>query len=164
VSDGTTGSRVLVSMRVRATPERAFDAFTAEIGRWWKPNVLFPFTDRTDGVLAFESEPERCLVETAPGGHRFVVGQVRNWDPPRRLVVSWRESTFGPDVETELHVRFEDVGEGQTRVVVEHFGWDAIPVGHVARHGFPLDVLQLRFAEWWRRMLDDLVSSDHRAR
>src|SRR5690606_26686140 len=40
----TDRSRVLVSLRVRATPTRAFSAFTEEIGRWWRPNGLFQFT------------------------------------------------------------------------------------------------------------------------
>jgi uncharacterized protein YndB with AHSA1/START domain len=150
-------SRVLVAVRVRATPGRAFAAFTDEIGRWWRPNSLFPFTERTDGTLTFEPGPDGRLVETAPGGHRFVVGDVRAWDPPRRLVVSWRQANFDPGVETELHVRFDDVGDGPTRVTVEHFGWDALPADHAARHGFPLAVFQLRFAEWWRGLLTDLV-------
>ena len=58
--------------------------------------------------------------------------------------------------ETELHVRFEAVG-AQTRVTVEHFGWDAIPAEHAARHGFPLATFQLRFAEWWQVLLGDLA-------
>ena len=32
-------------------------------------------------------------------------------------------------------------------------GWDAIPQRHAARHGFPLDVFQLRHAEWWQALL-----------
>ena len=164
MTERTVGtSRVLVAVRVRATPERAFAAFTDEIGRWWQPNALFRITERTDGTLTFEPGPDGCLVETAPGGHRFVVGEVRTWDPPRRLVVSWREANFAPDIETELHVRFDDVGDGQTRVTVEHFGWDALPAEHVARHGFPLAVFQLRFAEWWRTLLDDLVAAPNDA-
>jgi hypothetical protein len=38
------GSRVLLSIRVNATPARAFAAFTEEIGQWWLPNGLFEFT------------------------------------------------------------------------------------------------------------------------
>jgi len=34
---------------------------------------------------------------------------------------------------TQLDVRFEAVGD-QTRVTVEHRGWDQIPQDHVARH------------------------------
>lgn len=33
-------SAVLVSLRVAATPQRAFDVFTREIGLWWRPNGL----------------------------------------------------------------------------------------------------------------------------
>jgi hypothetical protein len=69
--------------------------------------------------------------------------------------VTWRHETFGPDQSTELHVRFEEVG-GQTRVTVEHFGWDTIPERHAARHGFPLAAFQLRFAEWWKVLLHNL--------
>jgi hypothetical protein len=71
-------------------------------------------------------------------------------------VFSWRAASFAADQETEVHVRFEDLGH-ETRVVVEHFGWDALPADHAARHGFPLAVFQLRFAEWWRGLLTDLV-------
>ena len=34
-------SRVLVSLRVKAPPERAFNAFVSEIGAWWRPSALF---------------------------------------------------------------------------------------------------------------------------
>jgi uncharacterized protein YndB with AHSA1/START domain len=90
-----------------------------------------------------------------------VVGRIRAWEPPRRLVLSWRQASFAADQETELHVRFDDVEDpagaaAQTRVVVEHFGWDGIPREHAARHGFPLATFQLRFAEWWQALLDAL--------
>jgi uncharacterized protein YndB with AHSA1/START domain len=149
-------SRVLVSLRVNATPARAFSAFTQEIGRWWRPNGLFQFTARRDGTLAFEPGTDGRLLETYPEGDPFVVGRVRVWEPPHRLVLSWRQESFDPDQETELQVRFDAVGD-QTRVTVEHHGWDAIPPEHAARHGFPLPVFQLRFAEWWRTMLGDLM-------
>jgi hypothetical protein len=31
-------SRILVALRVAAEPQRAFGAFTNEIGQWWRPN------------------------------------------------------------------------------------------------------------------------------
>ena len=153
-----TRSRVLVALRVGAPPERTFDAFTDEIGEWWQPNRLFQFTDRADGRLAFEPGPNGRLVETYADGESFVVGHVRVWDPPRRLVVSWREASFADDQDTELHVRFDGVDgdRGQTRVTVEHFGWDTIPPEHAARHGFPLGAFQQRAAEWWQDLLRSL--------
>ena len=157
----TQGSRVLLATRVNATPARAFAAFTEEIGQWWRPNGLFQFTRRRDGVLSFEPGPNGRLIENYADGTVFVVGDVRVWDPPRRLVVTWRHESFAPDQSTVLHVRFEDVGD-QTRITVEHFGWDTIPERHAARHGFPLATFQLRFAEWWQvllRNLSDRISS-----
>lgn len=151
-------SRVLVALRVPATPERAFEAFTGEIATWWKPNGLFRFTDDATGTLAFEAGPEGRLVETYADGSTFTVGEVLAWEPPHRLALTWRHASFAPDQSTELHVRFEDAGH-ETRVVVEHLGWDAIPPEHAARHGFPLGAFQLRFAEWWRELLERLGST-----
>jgi uncharacterized protein YndB with AHSA1/START domain len=151
----TDRSRVLLATRVNATPARAFAAFTEEIGQWWRPNGLFQFTPRRDGILSFEPGAKGRLIETYDDGTIFVIGQMRVWDPPHRLVVSWRQATFSADQDTELHVRFDEVGK-QTRITVEHFGWDAIPQGHAARHGFPLPAFQLRFAEWWQSLLANL--------
>ncbi|CAN5598064.1 SRPBCC domain-containing protein [soil metagenome] len=157
---------MLVAVRVTAPADRAFAAFTEEIAQWWQPNGLFQFTDGRRGTLAFEPGPKGRLVETYPEGDSFVVGHVRAWEPPHRLVLSWRHTSFAPGQEPELHVRFDDVpdiGDGTvvTRVVVEHHGWDSIPVEHAARHGFPLAPFQLRFAEWWqamlRRLADDVI-------
>ena len=148
----TDGSRVLVALRVPADPERTFAAFTGEIGTWWRPNGLFQFTDDRTGTLAFEPGPDGRLVETYADGSAFTVGDVVTWDPPHRLVLTWRHASFAADQSTELHVTFTDAGE-ETRVVVEHYGWDRIPAEHAARHGFPLATFQLRYAEWWQDLL-----------
>jgi uncharacterized protein YndB with AHSA1/START domain len=145
-------SRVLVALRVPATPARAFDAFTAEIGRWWVPNGLFQFTPGPPGQLVFEPGPTGRLVEVQPDGRHFEIGRIQVWDPPTRLVFGWRQASFDPTQLTEVHVHFEPVG-AETRVTVEHFGWDAIPRTHAARHGFPLESTQRRLAEWWQRLL-----------
>ena len=153
------GSRVLVALRVLATPERAFAAFTDEIGDWWRPNQLFEFTRGRRGRLSFEGGAGGRLVESYDDGSEFTIGQVRHWDPPTALVVTWRQASFDDDQETELHVRFEATDDGRTRVVVEHFGWDMIPQQHAARHGFPLAAFQQRYAEWWRLLLGNLGDS-----
>ncbi len=151
----TQRSRVLLATRVNATPTRAFAAFTEQIGQWWKPNGLFEFTRGQSGVLSFEPGSNGRLLETYTDGSVFVIGQVKFWDPPRGLIVSWRHASFAPDQSTELHVRFEQVGP-QTRVTIEHFGWDTIPERHAARHSFPLALFQRRLAEWWQTLLGNL--------
>ena len=151
-------SRVLVSMRVPCEPALAFDIFTREIGDWWTDSPLFRFTPRSPGTLAFEA-PDRDmpgrLVERLANGKVFEVGPVRTWLPGEKLVVGWRQASFGPDHATEVEVRFEPVG-AETRVTVEHRGWDSVPQAHIARHGFPLNLTNQRQGEQWRSGLERL--------
>lgn len=150
-------SRVLVAIRVPATPSRAFAAFTEEIAQWWKPNRLFTFTTAKFGRMSFEPGEGGRLIETAKDGSVFEVGRITAWEPPSRLVFTWRQATFEPDQFTEVHVRFEPAGD-ETRVTVEHFGWDAIPQDHAARHRFPLQPFLMRHGEWWQALLRSFKS------
>ena len=141
-------SRVYVALRVKATPERAFQAFVEEIGAWWRPHALFQTTPRP-GVLSFEPGEGGRLLETRAGGKTFEIGRVRVWEPPGKLVFSWRQANFPPELDTEVEVGFEAVGD-ETRVSIEHRGFDQVPAESVARHGFPDQFLLLRLAEFWR--------------
>ena len=144
-------SKVYVALRVKATPERAFDVFTGEIGDWWRPNGLFQTTPRPPGRLAFEPGEGGRLIETLANGKVFEIGRVLVWEPPKRFVFSWRQANFPPDLETEVEVCFEAVGD-ETRVSVEHRGFDQVPAG-AARHGFPDHALLARLGEWWQVLL-----------
>jgi hypothetical protein len=149
-------SAVIVSLRVKATPLEAFDVFTQEIGAWWKPNGLFQLTPRGDGVLRFEPGEGGRLVTDLQNGKTFEIGRISVWAPGERLAFTWRQATFMPEQVTHVEVRFEAVGD-ETRVTVEHRGWDAIPQEHVARHGFPLGVFQMRQGEHWRALLSEMA-------
>jgi uncharacterized protein YndB with AHSA1/START domain len=148
-------SKVFVALRVKATPERAFAAFTGEIGAWWKPSPLFQTTPRAPGVLAFEGGAGGRLVETLANGKVFEIGKVLAWEPPTRLVFAWRQASFPLELKTEVEVRFEAVGE-ETRVSIEHRGFDQVPAGSAARHRFPDQVLLMRLAEYWQAQLEAL--------
>jgi len=148
-------SKVYVAMRVKATPERAFAAFVEEIGVWWRPSIMFQTTPRP-GRLSFEApgsdgEGGR-LIETRAGDKVFEIGKIRVWEPPSRLVFSWRQANFPPDLHTEVEVGFEAVGE-ETRVSIEHRGFDQMPKESAARHRFPDEVLLMRLADFWRSQI-----------
>lgn len=145
----------IVALRVDASPLRAFEAFTGEIGQWWRPNTLFSLTPEGDGRLHFEPGDGGRLVSVQDSGEEFEVGRILVWRPGEQLAFTWRQAGFAPDQNTEVHVYFEPVGE-QTRVTVEHRGWDTIPRDHVARHGCELMVFQRRQAEHWRVLLGSL--------
>ena len=157
-------SRVVVALRVRADPARAFEVFTREVALWWRPNEMFRFTPRSPGRLAFEPPAEGVLgrfTETLANGKVFEIGKVSVWEPGARLVFGWRQATFVDSQATEVEVRFEAMGE-ETRVTVEHRGWDSVPSSHVAKHSFPEPVFLRRHGEWWQELLDAL--SDEVAR
>ena len=141
-------SAVIVSVRVSASPARAFDVFTEEIGEWWTPNPLFRLTPNGDGQLRFEPGEDGRLVATLEDGSEFEVGRITVWRPGERLALTWRQSTFAPGQTTDVDVRFEAVGE-ETRVTIEHRGWSEIPQEHAARHGFDLQLFQRRQADHW---------------
>ena len=105
---------------VDASPEHAFDTFTAGIGRWWPKSHKIG-----------QAELDRPVIEPGEGGRWYEIdvdgsecelGKVLVWDPPSRLVIIWQltaEFQFDPDLETEVEVRFTPEGSG-TRVDLEH--------------------------------------------
>ena len=125
-------SRAMVAVRIAAPATRVFTAFTAEIGQWWRPHGLFELNGRADGRLAMEAWAGGRVTETYPDGEEFEVGRVRVWEPPERLVLSWRAASFPPDRETQVHVRFEAVAGG-TRVVASYSSMIAGPTIAFAR-------------------------------
>jgi uncharacterized protein YndB with AHSA1/START domain len=145
-------SHILVSLRVAASPARAFEVFTREIDVWWQPNGLFRFTGKSPGKLKFEPGADGRLIEILPDGEIFEIGRIMAWEPPLRLAFTWRQETFAPGQLTRVEVRFEPVGD-ETRVKVEHYGWDTIPSEHVARHHFPDAIFLQRQGEWWQALL-----------
>jgi uncharacterized protein YndB with AHSA1/START domain len=151
-------SRILVSLRVAATPERAFCVFVHDIGAWWRPNGLFLFTTEAPGVLSFEPGLGGRFIESSGAGEIFEIGRITAWEPGARLAFTWRQASFAPDQVTQVEVRFDPIGD-QTRVTVEHIGWDTIPQDHVARHRFPDVVFLQRHAEWWQLLLAAMAQS-----
>lgn len=145
-------SCVLVALRVKASPERAFEVFTQEIGAWWRADPLFEITPRGDGVLSFEGAAGGRLITTLPNGVVYEIGEVTEWRRGERLAFTWRPAALAEEFRTRVEVSFEPVGE-ETRVTVRHFGWAEIPKENVVRHGFP-DAITLQSAgDWWRGSL-----------
>ncbi len=148
-------SKVFLSLRVPADPLCAFEVFTQEIGSWWQPSGLFQVSAAGDGRLAFEPGVGGRLLTTFEDGSSFEIGRISAWEPGRRLVFAWRQASFSAEQSTEVEVGFEAVGD-ETRVSIEHRGWDTIPRRHAARHGFPQAATLRRAADWWRNSLHAL--------
>lgn len=125
---------------VQATPDKAFEVFTAGIDRWWP---------KTHGI---GTAPIReSVIEPFVGGRWYakcedgtvaVVGHVGVWLPAERLVVSWEVSAaWKPDARlafaSEVEVRFMAEGAGRTRVELEHRNFERMGVtdGATMRNG-----------------------------
>lgn len=149
---------VIVALRVAISPEAAFTAFTRDIGRWWKSHPVFPLSPQGDGVLRFDPEgPDGRLMTRFADGEEWEIGRISIWLPGERLAFGWRLPSFSAEQTTEVDVRFDPMGD-ETRITVEHRGWDAIPQTHVARHGFELMLFQRRLGEHWRGLLANLAT------
>ena len=115
------------SVTVKATPERAFDVFTAGFSTWW------PLESHHIGkTMATEA-----IIEPFAGGRWFerdADGNECNWgfvtefEPPSRLLLAWHlnpEWAYDPDPEksTEVEITFTAVDDG-TLVELEHRGFE----------------------------------------
>lgn len=135
--------------------EDAFAVFTEEVDLWWKRGSRFrPQIEgnQGEGTLCFEPRPGGRLLEAYASGHAFEFGRVRIWEPPKRLVFAMFGRDFGPGDSTEVEVRFEDEGD-QTRVTVEHRGFDAFAPDHPVRHGMEGDAFRDTMAVFWADLL-----------
>lgn len=112
---------VVKTLSVKASPERAFEAFTASMGQWWPKS-------HTIGATPFEAVVMEPRVggrwfERAADGAETNWGKVLAWDPPRRFVLAWQISAdwaYDPNLMTEVEVTFEPQGDGITAVTLEH--------------------------------------------
>ena len=127
-----TLSAVNRSVTVNASPERAFEVFTAGFSSWW------PIESHHIGsTMAVE-----VFIEPRAGGRWFERdaegaecdwGFVTEYDPPHRLVLTWHlthEYEFDPDPDkaSEIEVSFTPQ-DGGTLVELEHRGFEKRAAG-----------------------------------
>lgn len=111
---------VVKSVWVRAQPQKAFDVFTADFGRWWP-------SSHSVGA----SPIRQAILEPVTGGRWYEIGEdgaecdwgeVLAFEPPSRLLLAWRlgaDWKYHAELLTEVEVRFTAEGDG-TRVDLEH--------------------------------------------
>ena len=122
------------TLTVAASPEKAFQVFTAGFDRWWP---------KTHSIGA--SPLKTAVLEPGVGGRWYgkledgsenLWGDVVVWEPPTHLVLAWRithEWGYDPNLLTEVEVRFTDLGTGETRVDFEHRGLERFGDSEAAR-------------------------------
>lgn len=144
-----TDEPVRAGVTLSAPASQAFAIFTEQIGDWWPRAYTYSQDD-----LA------RIAIDPAAGGHWYEIdrsgrrldwGEVRAFDPPRRLVLTW---AVGADRKPEpserasaVDIHFRPQGPQTTRVELEHRGFE--------RHGDGGEILRrgLGFADGWPLIL-----------
>jgi hypothetical protein len=109
------------TVRVNASQARAFEVFTAGLGRWWPLDHGIGKAPRKAVVM--ETRLGGHWYELAQDGTQTNVGTIIVWEPPERFVMSWDiNSRWQPDttVSSEVEVRFVPDGANATRVELEH--------------------------------------------
>lgn len=160
------GDRARVSVLVRVPQDVAFRVFTEDIDRWWRRGMKYRVAGARTGILHLEPRVGGRLFETfdTPSGERvFVTGHVLAWEPPSRLVFTWRATNFAPDEKTEVEVSFAPSPSG-TLVTVTHSGWAAIRPDHPVRHGHDVQAFLRMKGLWWGDLMSALrVLAESRA-
>ncbi len=152
-----------VTMRVSAPPERAFEAFTKEIARWWRRGPRFRNLGGDQGMIHLEEGVGGRIFEsisTDAGERVFEIGRITQWEPPRALAFSWRSSNYAPDEVTRVEISFAPSGAG-TLVTVTHSGWAALSPDHPVRHGAQPGPFLRETGLWWAdqlRALDRMLA------
>ena len=119
----TTIEPVVKEVDVPLTVERAFALFTDGIADWWPLATHSVAGEQAVGSF-FEPRIGGRLLETAADGSQHAWGTVREWDPPRRLALTWHPGR-APDTAQELSVEFSPEGD-RTRLRLVHTGWERL--------------------------------------
>jgi uncharacterized protein YndB with AHSA1/START domain/uncharacterized protein YciI len=112
---------------VPAGPKIAFAVFTERIGAWWPVRQHSVHGEKS--VAEFR---DGRLVETAPDGTETEWGEVLDWDPPRRLRMTWHPG-YAAARASLVEVSFAPVGESSTLVTVSHSDWERFAEPRAAR-------------------------------
>ncbi|MDX6533937.1 MAG: hypothetical protein QOF68_1681 [Gaiellales bacterium] len=120
----TDTSPITKTVLVDCTVEHAFEVFTARIAEWWPLETHSIFKDEVDTVM-IEPHEGGELYELSRNGERGHWATVTAWDPPHRMMLSWRVNPTTP-APTEIEVTFAPEADGKTLVTLEHRGWELL--------------------------------------
>jgi uncharacterized protein YndB with AHSA1/START domain len=112
-----------LSFEVGCPAPHAFEVWTARIDLWWpadhtatgEPGLRVVLEPRVGGRI-FQRDADGVEIDW---------GEITAFEPPRRLAYSWHLRADRADA-TDVEIRFMPVGDGRTRVDIEHRGWERL--------------------------------------
>ncbi len=115
-----------LSFEVAVPRDRAFRAWTDQIGRWWPKS----HSVTGDPALSVVLEPRLGgrLFERTPSGEEHDWGEITVWDPTTRFGYLWHLRRDRADA-TDVVISFSALDHHRTRVDIEHTGWERLGAG-----------------------------------
>jgi uncharacterized protein YndB with AHSA1/START domain len=115
-----TDTAVRREITVNATPERAFDVFANRLDTWWPRDYSVGASPLAEVFIEPREGGRFC--ERGEDGADTVWGEVLAYDPPRRLVVTWRLNGHWQvdEAASEIEVTFAPAGGERTTVTLVH--------------------------------------------
>jgi uncharacterized protein YndB with AHSA1/START domain len=117
------------TVTVDCSVEEAFRVFTGDALSWWPVETHSIHQHVSD--IVFEPAVGGEVYEISESGERGHWATVLEWEPPSRLVLAWNILGREGDL-TEVEVRFLSE-DGQTRVELEHRGWENVTLEGVEK-------------------------------
>ncbi len=144
----TTGElAVRKSVTVKATPERAFEVFTAGVATWW-PLQTHSVGEEHATHVTIEPHVGGRFYEQTDDGAEHDWGTVTAWEPPGRFACTWHPG-YDPAEGQDIEVRFIAEGDG-TRVELVHTGWE--------RRGERAAEIAENYESGWDKLLGELYA------
>lgn len=101
------------TIELDCAPDHAFDVFTRMIDAWWPRG----HRRHHEGSLRLEPVAGGALIDRAPDGSEWTMGEVTSIEPPHRLDLDWYPgSAVAP---TSVEIRFAATGD-RTLITVTH--------------------------------------------
>lgn len=110
-------------LRVRLPVEKAFDLFTAGIGKWW-PLMTHSVGEEQAKTCFFEGWVGGRIVEFLKDGTQSEWGQVIAWEPFHRVSFHWYPGRT-LDTAQEVTVTFSEI-PGGSLIELVHTGWETL--------------------------------------
>jgi len=112
---------------VNAPQAHTFDVFTSRLDSWWPKQHGIGKTPIRQSFI----EPRKGgrWYTTHEDGSEVVIGHMRAWEPPNRIVFSWEiGADWKPDptVASEVEISFIAESPRTTRVQLEHRNFEAL--------------------------------------
>lgn len=114
---------IRLSFIVECGADHAFSMWTERATSWWPPEHTVSHEPKAR--IVFEPRSGGRIYERTAEGREIEWGRIVEWDPPGLLRYEWHIATE-PANATDVEIRFEPVSDSETRVHIEHGGWERL--------------------------------------